>query len=142
MQFLKNIFNNRMLFNMLIMTFLVASSMTAAFGQRSISLDDKSSFAAGSTLRQCLNGGDGTEDCTWSGGNANNQQSSYSERDYIPYRVVFSGLTPGVPYTLVFGYDVLKGSTHAIDYLGTYNATIPAPQNNPCLGVAGGHCNI
>src|SRR5690606_2513801 len=100
MQFPKNIFNNRMLFNMLIMTFLVAGSMTAAFGQRTISVEEKDSLAAGASLEQCRNGDDGSFGCAgqtanlgWVGGNAGNSNSDWYEDDFLPYRMLFSGLT-------------------------------------------------
>src|SRR5690606_9898203 len=112
MQFPKNIFNNRMLFNMLIMTFLVAGSMTAAFGQRTISLDSKSNFASDASLEQCRNGADGSFGCAgstanegWTNGNAGNSNSDWYEDDFLPYRMLFSGLETGVENTVVIGYD-------------------------------------
>ena len=42
-------------------------------------------------------------------------------------------LTTNTPHTIVLGYDIFENGKHAIDYLGTYNAT--ETDSNPCSGV-------
>src|SRR5690606_18960534 len=119
MQFPKNIFNNRMLFNMLIMTFLVAGSMTAAFGQRTIS-EQKSELAVGYTINQCANGKRGTPkipctDAQFQNGNLNSNDSQYIEGEAVPYRTNITGLTGGETYSITIAFDTTKGGKHALD---------------------------
>lgn len=79
---------------------------------------------ASADLDQCRNGATGTDPCVginWVNGNLGNSNSQYAEDEYIPYRIVFSDLTPGTNYTVVLGYDTSKNGKHAIDYLGGVN---------------------
>jgi hypothetical protein len=46
----------------------------------------------------------------------------------------FTDLTVGT-HTVIIGYDILKGTKHALDYLGTYNATETTAY--ACAGIAG-----
>jgi len=48
--------------------------------------------------------------------------------------MLFSGLSNG-SHTVTIGYDILHNGKHAIDYLGSYNATETTA--NPCVGVSG-----
>src|SRR5690606_1888963 len=113
MQFPKNIFNNRMLFNMLIMTSLVAGSMTAAFGQRTIT-DQKASSFAPPSLSQCANGKlpAAPEVCTgsnWQNGNLNENNSQWVEGQSVPYRVVFTDLVANSENnTITIEYDTTE----------------------------------
>lgn len=110
-------------------------------------------------MTQCENGGNvgapiqncgagGTDD-NWNTGNMNGQKAHYAEGRSIHYRAVFKNLTPGTPYTIVMGYDILKGSPliHAIDYLTNYDDAIPNGnqyQVVPCgslVNAAGHPCN-
>jgi len=101
-------------------------------------------------IDQCQNGQVGPPtinvDCGsgWSNGNANGNNSHYQEGAYIHYRIKFSNLVDGNTYQVLIGYDVLKGTKHAIDYLGTYNADFrfdPSPtlgyNVDPCYNIAG-----
>jgi hypothetical protein len=90
------------------------------------------------TPLQCANGGvgqsvkscgtGGTDD-NWESGNMNGNKAHYQEGKSIHYRGFFGGLAIGQQYTIVLGYDILKGSPniHAIDYLKSYDADISAP---------------
>ncbi|UCB55771.1 MAG: hypothetical protein JSW45_04370, partial [Thiotrichales bacterium] len=69
----------------------------------------------------------------WIGGNVNEQKASLVEGDFLPYRQVFSGLEIGATYYFGMNWDVAAGGLQAIDYIGTYNATIA---NDPTQGTS------
>jgi len=107
--------------------------------------------AQSGNIDQCRNGSDGSIACAgsaWVNGNAGSSNSQYAEDQYIPYRMKFSGMTIGQTYIAVVGYDTLKGTHHAIDYLGTYNTkqilprssstVVTRPGVDVCSDVAGG----
>jgi hypothetical protein len=89
-------------------------------------------------LAQCANSNANPQnlDCPSSGpagwvtGLVGSSKALYFEGDFIAYRNVMEGLTPGDSYKWTVKYDVTKASLNAIDYLGTYNATIS--NANPC----------
>jgi hypothetical protein len=92
--------------------------------------------ALSATISQCANGPfSDPNPCIvdngatgWISGNVNAGKGHYNEGDFLPYRVVMSGLTSGTEYTVVIGYDRKDGAgltKYAIDYIGTYNATEP-----------------
>jgi hypothetical protein len=92
------------------------------------------------SLEQCRNGTSAAPDvCTgsgWGNGNANSTQAHWAESEFVAYRMLITGLTPGATvHTLTIGYDIKKSGTHAIDYLGTFNFTETTA--DPCSGVAG-----
>jgi hypothetical protein len=87
-------------------------------------------------LDQCRNGGTGAIPCAggaWVNGNAGHSNSQYSEDQYIPYRMRFSGLNAGQKYIVVLGYDTIHGGPHAIDYLGTYNTLQIVPRSSSSI---------
>ena len=87
-------------------------------------------------LDQCRNG-DPPEQCTgnnWVNGNVGSQNSHYAERDFIAYRMKFTGLSAG-PNVVVIGYDRIHSGKNAIDYLGDFNYT--ETDADPCSGVTG-----
>jgi hypothetical protein len=95
---------------------------------------------AAADLDQCRNGAIGSEvPCTggaWVNGNAGSSNSHWAENQFLAYRMKLSGLTPGATvHTLTIGYDIIHGGPHAVDYLGTFNATDTLA--DPCSGVAG-----
>ena len=95
---------------------------------------------ASADIDQCLNGpANAPLQCTgsaWANGSANENQAHWAESQFVAYRIRLTGLTPGPTVnTLTIGYDAKKGATHAIDYLGTFNATEGTA--NPCSGVSG-----
>ncbi|HEV2477219.1 MAG TPA: DUF11 domain-containing protein, partial [Candidatus Dormibacteraeota bacterium] len=113
------------------------------------SLDQCTNGAVGPPVvaEPCLNGTlSGTSFANWVNGDSNGNKSHWREGDFISYRVTLTGLSAG-SHTLVFHYDTVHGSKHAIDYLGSWDATeqtITAPtllngvvinknNNNPCF---------
>lgn len=95
-------------------------------------------LAAAADLDQCANGTFASPvQCTganWQNGNVGSSNGHYYEGDSIPYRLVFSDLTVGVPNTVTIEWDTTQGGKHAIDYITTYNRTENVG-NNPCSGV-------
>jgi hypothetical protein len=112
--------------------------------------------AASGNLDQCTNGASGTtihvEQCAgssvaavngfknWVNGNSNGSKSHWREGEFISYRTKISGIASG-SHTLVLHYDTVHGGKHAIDYIGSFDATettsgTPGPfhanNNNPC----------
>lgn len=66
----------------------------------------------------------------WVPGLVGNSKALYFEGDFIAYRNIMQGLTPGNTYKWTVEYDVTKGGLNAIDYLGSYNYSIT--NANPC----------
>jgi len=114
------------------------------------------SAAASGNLDQCTNGAVGPplhlDQCAgstvaavngfkdWVNGNSNGQKSHWREGEFISYRTRISGITAGT-HTLVLHYDVVHGGKHALDYIGSFDATettsttastLHANNNNPC----------
>ncbi|HSN03076.1 MAG TPA: hypothetical protein VLS91_06295, partial [Acidimicrobiales bacterium] len=140
---------------------LSVGSMTVIATSTSIQPAAASSSGVAATLDQCVNGPltaispclVGTLASTnykgWVNGNANKQKSHWREGDFIAYRTTMTGL-PSNTITLSASFDTVVGGKHAIDYLGSYDATettstTGAPYNfnnsNPCydqLGSAAG----
>jgi LPXTG-motif cell wall-anchored protein len=52
----------------------------------------------------------------WQNGNLNENNSAYAEGDYVPHRLVLSGLTAGT-HTIVVSYDRTVGGKYAYDFL-------------------------
>jgi hypothetical protein len=115
------------------------------------------SFAdSAASLSQCINGGVGEtpEPCriegktfsNWVNGDANEKKAHWAEDEFIPYRTSIEGLAPGA-HTLVISWQTVHGGGHAIDYLGSFDATettsstgnsLHANKNNPCLDILTG----
>lgn len=125
-------------------TFVLAAIIVATtivtFAQKSDGFVPENDSA---TLQQCRNGAtaaagpqciDGAGGEGWVPGNAGNSNSHWEERQFISYRMLFGGLSAG-SNTVVIGYDFIHSGKHAIDYLGTYNAT--ELDSDPCSGVTG-----
>jgi len=106
------------------------------------------SNSAAANLDQCTNGGVGKteEPCkiggtysNWVNGNSNGQKSHWKEGEFISYRTTITGLSAGA-HTLKIQYDTVHGGKHAIDYLGSFDATETtgspfgnhANMNDPC----------
>ncbi|MGB7200756.1 MAG: carboxypeptidase-like regulatory domain-containing protein [Pyrinomonadaceae bacterium] len=98
----------------------------------------KDLLAASADLDLCRNGTLASPvACTgsaWVNGNANSTQAHWAESQFLAYRVKFTDLPIGA-HSFTIGYDILASSKHAIDYLGTFNATETTA--DPCSGVAG-----
>jgi hypothetical protein len=88
------------------------------------------SAAAGvTTFDQCRNGAVGNPPTlvacagsAWSNGNLNGNNSHWAEGEFVPYRVALSGLGVG-SHDLEITYRPGDSGAHAIDYLGSYDAT-------------------
>jgi len=81
-------------------------------------------------------------------GNVNGQKAHWKEGEFLPYRATVSGLAAGA-HTLDFHYDTVHGSKHALDYLGSFDATettsstataLHANNNDPCGDVLSSGC--
>ncbi|MCO5198822.1 MAG: hypothetical protein M9928_02660 [Anaerolineae bacterium] len=90
-------------------------------------------YAASTEIEQCANGGNGeVPDCRgtgstgWVTGNVNGSKAQYQEGDFLPYRQIHSGLTVGYTYCFAMSWDVSKDGMPAVDYISTYNLTLPA----------------
>lgn len=89
-----------------------------------------SNAAAVSVAIPGINGGAATAYKNWVNGNANGSKSHWREGEYISYRAVISGVETGAVHTLVFHFDTVQNGLHAIDYLGSFDAsesTAPTP---------------
>jgi hypothetical protein len=83
----------------------------------------------------------------WVNGNLGSSKARYFEGDSIPYRLKFSNLSTTGTRTVTIEWDTIKGGKHALDYITTFNRSVPhvAPTVpgelpiNPCAGVTG--CN-
>src|SRR5512142_55931 len=80
----------------------------------------------------------------WVNGNVNSSQAHFIEGYSIPYRVVMTNLTVGVPIQLQIEYDTKHSGGHAIDFM-TYFDNLephsvwghPAEVIDPLLGLSG-----
>src|SRR3954454_14965241 len=75
-------------------------------------------------LEQCSNGTNGDQQCTganWTTACCGSLNSHWREGDSIPFRSVFTGLTPGQVYHVTITYGSMINGKHAIDYLTSYN---------------------
>ncbi|HEU5212912.1 MAG TPA: hypothetical protein VFU10_09110, partial [Gaiellaceae bacterium] len=73
----------------------------------------------------------------WVNGNLGASKSFYLEGDSIPYRIGMDNLVSGSSHAITIEWDTTKSSTHALDYITSYNRSVL--DANPCLGVSG--CN-
>jgi hypothetical protein len=106
-------------------------------------------------IDQCANGGVGPPivllpcaGSNWVNGNVNGQKAHWQEGEFISYRATLTHLVPG-DHTLDIHWDTIHGGKHAIDYLGSFDATettspIPsalhANNNDPCGDVLASGC--
>ena len=112
----------------------VSGTATTTFTDAPVSAD----------LDQCRNGGVGEPDvqCAdlagplgWANGNAGAENAHWNEGESVAYRMRFDGLTVGGANSVVISWDTTDSSTHAFDYLTTYNET--ETDADPCDGVTG-----
>src|SRR5215469_11644944 len=97
-------------------------------------------------LNPCLNGTlGGTAYSDWVNGNANSAKAHWKEGQFISYRADLSGLGAG-NHTYIIDYHTVDTSKHAIDYLGSYDATETTSttaglenrnNSNPCFDILG-----
>jgi hypothetical protein len=84
------------------------------------------SLAANPTAKdwQAENGGFGEpviDPVDWVSGSVNGTKAHYVEGQSIPYAVCLTNLEAGIPATMSFKYDTLKGGKHAIDFITSNN---------------------
>src|SRR5919199_1476765 len=97
-------------------------------------------------IDQCRNGTVASPaqcaDSAWVNGNLGETNSHYREADFVPFRATLTNLDPSASsHTVTIQYDTLQGTSHAYDYLGSYNATEASA--DPTTGLAGlsaGNC--
>jgi uncharacterized repeat protein (TIGR01451 family) len=71
----------------------------------------------------------GSQADQWQNGNLGSSQAHYSEGEYVPYRAVLNGLKEGNIYWVTIQWDTTKSGVHALDYIGTWNASFPGSRN-------------
>ena len=133
----------------IVMIFICVAAMAAGaaaqFPVRTLTPMPSVVLSNGADLDQCRNGShpnpakcedSGGGDSGWVNGNAGENNAHWAENQFLAYRMKFGGLSnaAGNSHTVIIGYDVLKGSTHALDYLGTFNTT--AADADPCSGIS------
>lgn len=103
-----------------------------------------SNAAAVSATIAGINGGNSASYKNWVNGNANSSKSHWREGEFIPYRVSLSDLAAG-SHTIQLHYDtVFSGGSqagHAIDYLGSYDATETTSTTATSIGSVIFHAN-
>jgi uncharacterized repeat protein (TIGR01451 family) len=87
-----------------------------------------------------INGGAATSYKNWVNGNSNGSKSHWREGEFISYRTVLTGLSAGTHH-LVFTYDTVHSGGHALDYLGSYDATEQTTPGTTSVGTAIIHAN-
>ena len=130
------------------------SPMPASAAGAAANIDQCTNGAVGPPISKepCLVGTlGGTKFANWVNGNSNGNKSHWREGEFISYRVEVTGLTAG-SHTIVFHYDTVHGAKHALDYVGSFDATeTTSPtastfnrnDSNPCfdiLGTSSGQC--
>ncbi len=77
-----------------------------------------------------------TYDCAASPGWVfGNNDGLFFEGDTVPYRTRMQNLDSGNDYSITIQWDTSQSSKHALDYLKSFNATIPNAL--PCFGLSG-----
>src|SRR5262245_50145257 len=70
----------------------------------------------------------------WQNGNLNPQNSLYAEGQFVPFRLKMENLVPNHVYTVSVQWDTTESSsTHAYDYIGTFDDSASDP-NAPKFG--------
>jgi hypothetical protein len=101
-------------------------------------------------IAPCVNGTlGGTSYSDWVNGNVNASKAHWREGQFLPYRTTITGLSSG-SHTLTFDYATVQSSKHALDYIGSYDATEQTQtahtgsassgnfnNNNPCFDILG-----
>ena len=121
----------------------VSGTATTSFTDHAASLDQCRNGGVSGPFVPCANS-------AWVNGNAGSSDSHWTEDEFIPYRAEVSGITAsGTVHTLELEYDTVVGGLHAIDYLGSFDATettssegneLHANKSDPCGDVLPG-CN-
>ena len=95
------------------------------------------------SLNQCANGPIAApascSDANYQNGDLNKSNSHWAEGEFVPFQLLLTGITAG-DHTVAIQYEVVNGTKHAYDYLGSFDATestggpglAHANGNNPC----------
>jgi hypothetical protein len=94
---------------------LVSGSASAAAGVTTFDQCQNGAIGNPPTLATCAGSG-------WTNGNLNGNNSHWAEGEFVPYRVALSGLGAG-SHVLEISYRPGDSGGHAIDYLGSFDAT-------------------
>jgi hypothetical protein len=93
-----------------------------------------------------INTGRATTYDNWVSGNATEKTAHWGEGDFMPYIATISGIDAGTTHSIVVHYGTVSDGVHAIDYLGSFDATeltaaatgdsgstvVQADHSNPC----------
>jgi hypothetical protein len=124
---------------------LTAGTATAANQAADIDQCANGSVGPPLALDECRNT---NGDSNWVNGNVNGSKAHWKEGDFISYRAVLTHLDPGT-HTLDFHWDTVHSSKHALDYIGSFDATettsptatqFHANNNDPCGDVLSSGC--
>ena len=94
------------------------STATTTFTDSSANLDQCTNGGVGNTPEQCKS----NTIKNWVNGNANGMKAHWREGEFISYRDTIVVDANG-PWTFRIQYDIVHGGKHAIDYLGSFDAT-------------------
>jgi hypothetical protein len=117
-----------------------SGSATTTFSDSAAQLDQCTNGGVGETPEPCVNDS-GNNVANWGNGDANGQKAHWAEDEFMPYRTTIEGIAAG-GHTLTIEYDTVHSSKHALDYLGSFDATettsatattLHANNNNPCF---------
>jgi hypothetical protein len=118
-------------------TGLLSGTATTTFTDSAANLDQCTNGAVGATPEPCVNDSIFTN---WVNGNVNGNKAHWAEDEFLPYRATIDGITAG-GHTLSIVYDTVNSGEHAIDYLGSFDASettsatstlLHANSNDPC----------
>src|SRR2546426_3547759 len=118
------------------------NSATTTFTDAAGNLDECTNGGVGATPEPCKGSNGAPVDGfkNWENGNANGAKAHWREGEFISYRDTLS-LDAGADYVFTVEYDTVHGGKHAIDYLGSFDATettsptantFHANNNDPC----------
>jgi hypothetical protein len=118
----------------------LSGTATTTFSDSAANLDQCTNGGVGMTPERCV---DNSTLSNWVNGNSNGSKSHWAEDEFLPYRASVTGITAG-GHTLSIVYDTVHGGGHALDYLGSFDATettsptatvLHANNNDPCSDI-------
>lgn len=113
-----------------------------AFGAFLVAIPLRAEPKPGIKLEQCANGDptcNTANPSRWITGNLGTHNSDYDEGSTVPYRSVLGNLGIGQTYMVEIEWDTTKSGKHALDYLTSYDRSVPAA--DPCAGAGCGGTN-
>jgi Prealbumin-like fold domain len=120
-QFVQDAHDKGTVFHVIAIGAISGLTTQAAFGNPSADLDQWANL-----------------DNAWVNGNLGASKAKYFEGDSIPYRLRFTNLTLA-SHTVTIEWDTTKSDKHALDYLTTFNRSVPT-LTSPCAGVTNPAC--